>query len=279
MSLAGKRILTTRAAHQAGEFLDLLTGFGAEAESLPTIAVVDPISWDDLDTGLRRLHEQSAGRFRTSFYDWVFFTSGNGVEWFRKRLDALGFDLRILGGTQVCAVGTATAEALLEQGIVVDLIPEEFKAEGVIESFTARHGGPEGVAGVRVLFPRARVAREVLPDKLRQLGVRIDIVETYRTIKPEIDVARWQSRLRAGEFDAVTFTSSSTVTQFAELFPGQPVTELLSNTQVACIGPVTSDTARELGLRVAIQPNEYTIPALALAMSDFFTANPGGLIR
>lgn len=278
-SLAGKRILTTRAAHQAGEFLDLLAELGAEAESLPTIAVVDPTSWNDLDEAIRKLQEQSAGRFQNSFYEWVFFTSVNGVEWFFKRVRELGFDLRILGGTRVCAIGTATAEALLNRDIAVDLIPREFKAEGVIESFLETHGGPDRVAGIRVLLPRARVARDVLPVELRKLGVHLDIAETYQTVKPALDVERWKTRLLAGEFDAITFTSSSTVSQFAELFAGCPVAELLARTRVACIGPITGDTARKLGLAVDIQPAEYTIPALTRAISEFFTSRPGGHAR
>jgi uroporphyrinogen-III synthase len=277
LPLAGKRILITRAAHQAGEFLDRLAETGAEAESLPTIAVVDPTSWNDLDEAIRKLREQSAGRFQTSFYEWVFFTSVNGVEWFFKRVRELGFDLRLLGGTRVCAIGTATAEALLNRDIAVDLIPREFKAEGVIESFLETHGGPDRVAGVRVLLPRARVARDVLPVELRKLGVQIDIAETYQTVKPAIDVEQWKKRLLAGEFETITFTSSSTVSQFAELFEGCPVTELLARTRVACIGPITGDTARKLGLTVDIQPTEYTIPALTRSIAEFFSAHPGGL--
>jgi uroporphyrinogen-III synthase len=268
--LFGKRILTTRAEHQAGDFLSLLTEYGAHAESLPTIHIADPTSWDPLDAALEKLKAQSHFDAPERFYEWLFFTSVNGVERFWKRLRRHGADMRALGGTRVCAIGPATAAALAALNIAVDLIPTEFKAEGVIESFVAFYGGAAGVAGRRILLPRARVARDTLPVELAKLGAHLEIVETYQTVSPKIDAKLWESRLRDGEFDVVTFTSSSTVTQFAKLFPNAHLAELLHATAVACIGPVTGDTARRCGLEVAVQPKDYTIPALAQSIADFF---------
>ncbi len=265
--LHGKRILVTRAAHQASAFVALLEQYGAETTALPTIAVTEPTTWDSLDGALRRLREQATGV--RDHYDWVFFTSANGVAFFLKRLQFHGDEpQQLLRGLRVCAIGKGTAGALRDAGLAVDLIPATFNAEGVIECFVAVHAGQ--VAGLRVLFPRARVAREVLPESLAALGVQLDIVEAYQTVRGDLDPSIWVGRLQSSEFDVVTFASASAVFQFAEAFAPVPLRELLGRTLVASIGPVTSQAVREVGLVVAIEPPEATLPALAAAIAAYY---------
>jgi uroporphyrinogen-III synthase len=274
--LYGKHILVTRAAHQSAAFAALLEQYGAQVTTLPTIAVTDPVSWQALDTALQRLREQRAGVAR--HYDWLFFTSANAVKFFLKRLAFHGDSLELVAGLRVCAIGKSTAGVVHEAGLNVDLIPARFNAEGVVESFVAFHGGQ--VAGLRVLQPRARVAREVLTEMLTALGVFLDVVEAYQTVRADFDPALWQARLQAGMFDVVTFASSSAALQMAEAFPNVALRDLLAKTKVACIGPVTSQTVRDLGLVVAIEPPEATLPALAEAIAAHFQSEvspqPGG---
>ncbi|OYT71154.1 MAG: hypothetical protein CFK52_09005 [Chloracidobacterium sp. CP2_5A] len=261
--LDGKRVLITRAAHQAATFVALLERYGAQVASLPAIVITEPSSWDALDGALQRLREQVAGA--AHHYDWLFFTSANAIDFFLRRLRFHGDDLRLVGGLRLCAIGKGTAGVARDAGLAVDLIPARFNAEGVVESFVAFHGGQ--VAGLRVLLPRARVARETLPESFAALGVALDIVEAYQTARSDFDPTDWAHRLRSGDFDVVAFASASAVTQFAEAFPGISPSELLARAKVACIGPVTSQAARELGLAVAIEPQEATLPALAEAIA------------
>ncbi len=265
--LDGKRVLITRAARQAESFAALLERYGAQTISLPAIVIAEPSCWDPLDDALRRLREQAAGA--ASHYDWLFFTSANAVEFFLKRLRFHGDDLRLVSGLRLCVIGKGTAGVTRDAGLSVDLVPSRFNAEGVVESFVAFHGGQ--VAGLRVLLPRARVAREALPEAFAALGVALDIVEAYQTLRSDFDSAAWMRRLQSGDFDVVTFASASAVTQFAEAFPGIHPSELLARAKVACIGPVTSQAARELGLAVAIEPPEATLPALAEAIAAHFS--------
>lgn len=265
--LHGKHILITRAAHQAAAFVALLEQYGARTTALPTIAVTEPTTWDSLDGALLRLREQAAGRAR--HYDWLLFTSANGVAFFLKRLQFHGDDPRWLTEeVRVGAIGKGTAKAAHDAGFIVDFVPTAFNAEGVVESFIALHKGR--IAGLRVLLPRARVAREVIPEAFAALGVQLEVVEAYQTVRGDFDPVVWQRRLQSGEFDVATFASASAVTQLAEAFPSTPLPELLGPTLVACIGPVTSRAAREYGLSVAIEPPEATLPALAAAVAAHF---------
>jgi len=258
--LFGRRVLVTRALEQAGTFAGILEKNGAEVIAFPTIKTVGPPSWAELDKAIKRL----------STYDWAIFTSANGVKYFFDRLDKLGLDARALKGVRICAVGPMTAKAIENLHLKVDLTPGEYVAEGLLAAL-----GKRGIKGKRFLLPRALKAREVLPDEIRSLGGHIDIAPAYRTIRPAKAAGELKKLFEDKEIDAVTFTSSSTVTNFAAMFKKAEIKGLLTGVAIACIGPVTADTARELGLRVDVMPEKYTIPAMCKAMADFFKKNPG----
>ncbi|MBI5411090.1 MAG: uroporphyrinogen-III C-methyltransferase [Nitrospirae bacterium] len=250
--LFGKRILVTRAKEQAGELSQLLRGYGGDPVECPTIQIVPPASWSELDEAIAEL----------SLYHWLVFTSVNGVRPFMERLRHRGLDVRALAGVKLCCIGPRTAEELTKHGLRADLLPSEFQAEGVIEVLRAA-----GVAGRRLLIPRAEVAREILPEQLRALGAEVRVVAAYRTVLPSVDAERLKDLLQQGAIHVVTFASSSTVRNFCQLFKGpEEMKELTAQAAVACIGPITARTAEEMGLPVAILPAENTIPALADAI-------------
>ncbi len=249
--LSGKRVVVTRTRAQAGALVELLEAAGAEALVFPTIEIVDPPDPRPLDAAIRDL----------DVYAWAVFTSANAVERFFAHLAAVDKDARALYGLRVAAVGPATARALEAHGIVPDFVPDEHVGEGVLEGLCVR-----GVAeGTRVLLPRALEAREVLPDRLRERGARVDVVPAYQTVTGPGDA--WVlERLRAGEADAVTFTSPSTVRGFLRLAADVDVRRLV----VAVIGPIAARAAREAGLAVAVEPKEYTAPALVAALEAYY---------
>ncbi|MDO8737043.1 MAG: uroporphyrinogen-III synthase, partial [Thermoleophilia bacterium] len=188
------------------------------------------------------------------------FTSVNGVEKFFERLGLIG-DARDLRGVKLGAIGPATAAALEKRGLKLDFVPAEYRAEAVLEGLLER-----GAAGGSVLIPRAKEAREVLPEKLAEAGARIEVVPAYETVLDETGVDDMKNMLSSGEIDIITFTSSSTVTNFVKLLEGYDFQTLPANVTIACIGPVTADTARDLGLRVDLVADEYTIPGLVRAL-------------
>lgn len=252
--LFGRRILVTRAREQASSFAQILEAAGAEIVEFPTITIVPPESWEPLDTAIGRLRE----------YRWVIFTSANGVRFFWERLQHAGRDLRDLYGVTVCAIGPATAEALLRLGVRADVVPAEFKAEALVEAI-----GNERVRGSRVLLARAAEAREVIPEELARRGAQVDVVPAYRTIKNISDAAELRDMLREGKIHAITFTSSSTVKHFLDLV-GEETGVLLKGVTVASIGPITAETAAKHGITSHIVPENYTIPALADAIVRHF---------
>jgi uroporphyrinogen III methyltransferase/synthase len=252
--LFGKRILVTRTRAQAGVLSALLAEEGAQVIEVPAIELAPPESFAALDAALARLES----------YTWVIFTSVNGVERFFARLYEKGGDLRSLHRARLAAIGPETARALERRQLRPDLVAREFRAEGILAELAT-----QSLAGERVLLPRAAGARSVLPDELRKLGAEVEEVETYRSVRPAASVALLRSALDAGPFDYLTFTSSSTVTNFLVLCeaaePGRARARLAS-ARVACIGPVTAATALDAGLPVHVVPGEYTIPALAAAI-------------
>lgn len=182
------------------------------------------------------------------------------------RLHAAGKDARALAHIRLCAIGPRTAQELGIYGLTPDVIPIEFQAEGVLTVLSRM-----GIHGNRILIPRAEVAREILPDQLRELGATVEVVPVYRTIAPAVDVASLTQQLRDGQVAVVTFTSSSTVRNFVELLGGRDsVRPLLAGVVVACIGPITAHTAEEHGLTVTVMPDENTVPALARAIVSHF---------
>ncbi|HVF50604.1 MAG TPA: uroporphyrinogen-III synthase [Pyrinomonadaceae bacterium] len=260
-TLAGRTVLITRARAQADEFAAALEAYGARVVVCPTIEIVAPESYAALDDALDNLFG----------YDWLIFTSANGVEYFLRRMEARGRDVSELDELRVCAIGAATAERLREARVHVDVVPEQFKAEGVFAALESFVGGRDGFRQQNFLIPRAAVARDYLPRALEEAGARVDVVAAYRTVRPRTtDRARVEALLVGGAVDCVTFTSSSTVINFAQLFDASDLSAILKGVRVACIGDITSETAARYGLHTDILPNEYTVPALARAIADFY---------
>lgn len=255
--LFGRRIVVTRAREQASQLLQRLAAFGGECIEFPTIKVVPPDSWQPLDRAITRLPD----------YDWLLFTSANGVKYFLERLAAQGKDVRALGKSKVGAIGPKTARMLHRSGIRPDLVPDEYRAEAVAADLKDRR--PQGL---RILLPRAAQAREVLPDELRKMKAQVDVVPAYQTVNADHDSDRVKQLLEESAIDIVTFTSSSTVKNFAEMFSGEGrrLQKWMREVAVACIGPVTARTAEEQGFKVSITPPEYTIEALTDAIVRYF---------
>jgi uroporphyrinogen III methyltransferase / synthase len=259
--LAGRTIVVTRAASQAGEFAAELESYGANVVVCPTIEIGDPESYARLDEAIDHLYG----------YDWLIFTSVNGVDFFLLRLSSLGKTVEQLDELKVCAIGEATAEKLRQSHVHVDVIPAEYKAEGVFAALSQFIGGTERLQGVNFLIPRAAIARDYLPKTLEQSGARVDVVPAYRTIMPaNLDRGRLSAML-AGGTDCIAFTSSSTVKNLGLLFDTTDLSEMLEGLTVACIGDITAATATDYGLHVDIQPQQFTIPALAQAIARHYS--------
>jgi uroporphyrinogen III methyltransferase/synthase len=250
--LFGKKIIITRAREQASEFIEKLTLLGAECIEFPTIEVTPPETWDPVDLAVKTLAE----------YDWIIFTSVNGVRFFIKRLFALGKDVRDIKGCKIGAIGPKTAAVWHDLGIKPDLVPSEYRAEAIVAAFKKM----EGPGRMRILIPRALKAREILPEELRKMGAEVDVVPVYQTIQPDHDTARIKQMLEQGTVDMVTFTSSSTVNNFLSMFTDFNLREKMKSVAVACIGPVTAKTAEEKGLSVNLVPQKYTIDSLTEAL-------------
>ncbi len=253
--LFGKHVLVTRAAEQAGVLSHALAEAGAEPIELPTIEIVRRIDQKALRSSLQRLE---AGE-----YDWLVFSSANGVDIFFDELRRRKKDARVLGRASVCAIGPATATALAERGVHADVVPERFLAEGIVEALTER-----GIMGQRVLWPRARGARRALVTGLERLGAMVDELPLYSAAVPKQVDAEAMARLRAGEVDIVTFASSSAVRNLLKMLDGDKAP--LEKPLIACIGPVTATAARRAGLRVGVEAPDHTIEGLLAALSDHF---------
>ncbi len=253
--LFGKRVIVTRSRDQASMFAEMLIDLGATTIEFPTINVVPPSSWDELDSAI--------GAIET--FDWLILTSANAVRFFMERLRTLGKDIRMLKGVNICVVGPKTAESLEQYGLKADLVPSEFKAEGVIAAL-----GGVLVKGKKFLIPRAKVAREVIPDRLREMGAQVTVATTYENVRPALDADRMKKLFRENKITTVTFTSSSTVHNFIEILGQKEYKTFLMGVDVACIGPVTAKTAEEYGMKVIIMPKEYTIPAFVDAIVEHY---------
>jgi uroporphyrinogen-III synthase len=268
-ALAGVRVLVGRARHQAGALSAELRRLGATVLEIPFIEIRKPRSYKPMDSALKNLAE----------YDWLILTSVNGVEAMWERMGRLRLSKKGLEHLRIAAIGPATKKAIEQHAVKVDVVPKEYVAESVVRSLRRR------VRGKRVLLVRAKVARDVIPRELRKAGARVDVVEAYETVVPESSRRRLQSALRnpLRRPHVVTFTSSSTVRNFVELLgaarsakravgalPGRGVRGSMircdSTIRFASIGPVTSSTLRELGLRADINAREFTIPGLVKAI-------------
>ncbi len=254
--LFGRRMVVTRAREQASEFKTVLAELGADCIEFPTIAIEPPPSWQPLDAAI---HDLAA-------YDWVIFTSVNGVHFFMERLRSAKRDVRDLHGMRLAAIGPKTAEALEQCGLRPDLVPGEYRAEAILEGLSG-----EEIKGKHILLPRALAARDLLPETLRQWGARVDVVPAYQTVLPPDRSPEMLERLRSGNIDCLTFTSSSTVSNFFSMFERGSILPLLKNVCIACIGPVTAKTAEAHGLTVHVMPSEYTIAGLTEAIRARFS--------
>lgn len=252
--LFGKRVLVTRSREQASVLSEKLENLGAEAWEYPTIKIQEPDDLAALDNAVAHAGD----------YSWIIFTSVNGVKAFFQRLKAQKLDIRTLKDAKICAIGPKTAEALEERGLLVDVMPEVFRAEAVIEALKDRIQ-----TGDKVLLPRADLARQVLVDSLQQLGADVHEVIAYQTVlADETDTQLLLEKLQAGEIHVVTFTSSSTVTNFLKLIGDHR--DLLQGITMACIGPVTAETAEKNGLKVDICAEQYTIDGLVEAIQGYY---------
>jgi uroporphyrinogen-III synthase len=297
--LSGIRVLVGRARHQAGSLSSEMRHLGAQVLEIPFIEIRKPRSFKPLDSALKNL----------ATYDWLILTSVNGVEAMWDRLERISpqhtsstgshpervppestssertaqRDPRKSGplgprtaeksrasalvAPRIAAIGPATKKAIEQRGLAVDVVPKEYVAESVVHSLKSK------VKGKRVLLVRAKVARDVIPRELRKAGARVDVVEAYETVVPKSSRTRLRAALndRRKRPHVVTFTSSSTVRNFAALI-GRPKPKSLDGILTSSIGPVTSATLRELGFPVHIAAKEFTIPGLVAAIVEFFTA-------
>jgi uroporphyrinogen-III synthase len=257
--LTGTRILVGRARRQAGSLSASLRTLGASVVEIPFIEIRKPQSFAPLDAALTNLKT----------YDWLILTSVNGVEALWQRLRKLRIPRTRLKHLQIAAIGPATKRAIVKHGLKVKMMPEEYIAESVVK------GLHDKVNGKRVLLVRAKVARDVIPDSLREAGAYVDVVEAYETVIPEKSKTRLRTLFKNKHRrpHIITFTSSSTARNFVELLGGtNPATSIaaksaaLSNVQFASIGPVTSATLRELELPVSIEAREFTMGGLVRAI-------------
>ncbi len=249
--LLGKRIVVTRARQQASDLVGLLTDLGAECLEYPTIEIMPPKDPQPLKQAVANL----------ATYDWIVFTSVNGVGFFFEQLFADGKDVRALSHLKTAAIGPATAARLLELGLISDIVPETYRAESVVDAFKK-----EKLNNKKILLPRAREARPILPQELKKMGAAVDEIPVYETLKA-VDIAfDLVQQLKEKRVDMITFTSSSTVQNFKALLPAKAYAALMQDITIASIGPITTDTAKELGFDVHITAKSYTIPGLVDAI-------------
>lgn len=256
--LFGKKIVITRAREQASSFLSGLTELGAHCIEFPTIEITPPEDWAPLDRSIEEINK----------YNWLLFTSVNSVKYFFNRLFEKGNDVRTLRDIKVGAIGPKTAEVVGEYGIIPDMIPSEYRAEAIIDAF-----GQLKTKNLRILIPRASKAREILPDELIKMGAHINVVDAYKNILPDSKIETIVGMLEAGEIDMITFTSSSTVTNFMGMFGDEAdkVKTWLKGVDIASIGPITSETAKKIGLDITVEPGESTIEALTDAILKHYS--------
>jgi uroporphyrinogen-III synthase len=259
LPLAGRRILVTRARHQAGQLSTQLAELGAEVIEIPAIEILPPDSWDPLDTALRNLLQ----------YQWLIVTSANTIKSISERLAALDLGTSSLEHLKITAVGSATARALSDAGLKVSITPDEYIAESLVAAIG------DQVRGERVLIARAAVARDVIPDALARAGAQVDVVEAYRNVIPEDSIRRIAEVLAPGQPlpDAATFTSSSTVTNFFHLLHAAGL-ERPAWMPAISIGPITSQTLRDHGWQPAAEADPHDIPGLITAVVRSLIPDP-----
>jgi uroporphyrinogen III methyltransferase/synthase len=254
LPLFGKRIVITRTREQASVLAGALAELGAQVIEIPTIEIREPASWQPLDQAIRRLEE----------FHYLLVTSANGVRSFLTRLKTCGRDVRGLKGLIIGAIGPATAAEFARTGVKVDFVPQDYRAEGLLEALSG-----QDLQGKSFLIPRAKVARDLVPRALKERGAHVEVVEAYETVTPEFPPGELERLLRPRP-DMITFTSSSTATNLAKLLADRKLSDILAGVAVASIGPITSNTLRDLGLQVAVEAKHSTIPGLVQAVREHF---------
>jgi uroporphyrinogen III methyltransferase / synthase len=249
--------VVTRARDQARALSEPLEALGATVIAIPSIEIRPPDSWEALDRAIHRLDE----------FDFLIFTSVNGVRNFFARLHACGVDPDGLAALEVGAIGPATAQELGGRGVEVSFVPEEYRAEGLLEVLAGRD-----LAGKAFLIPRAKVARDLVPRVLAERGARVEVVEAYQTVAPDFSRTELSALLEPPP-DLVVFTSSSTVSNFATLLATHSLSARLAGVALASIGPITSQTIAGLGWKAAVEAREFTIPGLVEAIRAYFEAD------
>lgn len=253
LPLAGRRILVTRAAHQAGKLSEGLRALGATPVEVPVLEIRPPVSFAALDAALRGLDS----------YDWLVLTSANTIRALSERAAGLGVALAQPVGLKVAAIGEATADAARNAALTVALVPESYVAESLLAGMIGR------AAGQRILLARAAISRDVIPDELRSAGAHVDVVDAYRNVIPEAAPEQLRRAL-AGGIDAATFTSSSSVKHLANAARAAGVAWPFAGVATASIGPITSATLREFGWEPAIEAHPSDIPDLIAAVARLF---------
>jgi uroporphyrinogen III methyltransferase/synthase len=254
--LAGRSVVVTRTLEQSAALADRLEELGAEVIAFPVIATAPPRDWGPVDAAIEAVET----------YDWLVLTSTNGVDAFFERVLERDRDARALAGLRIAAVGSATADRIIDHFVMPDLVPADFRAEGLLESFAERGVGP----GDRILLARAEHAREILPEQLREMGVEVDVVPVYRVVNSRPD-GEDLDRLAAG-VDVITFASGGTARSFVEVVTegGLDPAGLLNSAVVASVGPVTTEAIRGLGYDADVEAEESTMPSLVEAIAGYF---------
>jgi len=252
MDLRGKTILITRAASQSGNLTALLASLGARVLECPAIKIVPVDDWTAVDHAIEN--------FKT--YDWLIFTSTNGVDHFMRRVQERGASCTL----PIAAVGHVTAKKLTEWGLAASRIPSDFRAEGLLEMF------PHDLSGVRILLPRAEKGRELLPDELRRRGAFVDVIPVYRTTRAESSLGGVRELLKE-RIDAAVFMSPSAIRFFAEELAelDDRTKEAFRSVPIAAIGPIAREAIEAAGLKVAIEPKQATASNLVEAIRHYFS--------
>lgn len=250
MALEGKTVLVTRALGQSGELENLLRQVGANVSVIPTIEILEPRSWEPVDSAIHQLQH----------YDFIVFTSTNAVDYFLSRSAA---EMERFRG-QVAAVGLQTARRLESRGVKADLVPQDFSAQGLLDTF------PQDLAGVRILIPHAETANKVLPSELGDRGASVDAIVVYRNALPRTGGVQLRALLEAHAIDCISLTSGSTVRNLIRMLGGSDVLGLLKYPAIAVIGPATRQTALDLGVNVDIEPVSASVPELVEAICRYF---------
>jgi uroporphyrinogen-III synthase len=256
LSLSGKKILVTRAAHQAVELVRAIEQCGGEAIVFPTIEIVPPPSWETCDRASDNMY----------MYDGLIFTSTNGVEFFFRRLNERNASTNDLTTKMIFVVGDKTKDAIERHGLKVTLVPERFTAFDLSKQL-----GQEDLHGKAFLFPRGNLSKDTLPAALKFLGASVDSIVVYHTTKPKQEnVDEVKSMLLNGDINILTFTSPSTFNNFAALFSTSELADTVRRTKIAVIGPVTAKTVEDAGLEADIVSKESTIEAMVGAIEDYY---------